>query len=142
MPNTKHILVIEVNPEEADLFQLMIEKCMPDAKVWIAHQEETALMCLAASRPRLKLILLDLYLPNQSDGLQLLSRFKAHFKIHKQTPIPIIVLANSTNNKDILACYQLGANAYIIKPNSYQGLLDLCSLLKTYWFDTVTLPGS
>ncbi|MBR8840564.1 MAG: response regulator [Stigonema ocellatum SAG 48.90 = DSM 106950] len=139
MLRLKHILVIEDDPEEADLIQLLVERCMADTKVDIVHQAETALMYIESRVPRL--ILLDLYLPSQAEGLELLARFKAYFKIYKLTPIPIVVLTHSTSDLDKISCYQLGANAYMIKPNSYQEWKNLCDVLKTYWFDTVTLPA-
>ena len=54
--------------------------------------------------------------------------------------IPIVVLTHSRDEKDILACYQLGANAYMVKPGAFQDWMRLCEILYSYWFKTATLP--
>ena len=65
-------------------------------------------------------------------------------KIIKSHPvlkgIPIVVMTNSRNPDDVEGTYRDGANSYFIKPLSYSGLVELVTLLKTYWLETASLP--
>ena len=52
----------------------------------------------------------------------------------------MIVLTTSADERDIQACYQAGANTYVQKPVSFEGLLEAIRRLKTYWFEIALLP--
>ena len=81
-------------------------------------------------------ILLDLNMPKK-DGREALKEIKQHPVFKK---IPVIVFTTATDVKEIKRCYELGANSYIIKPNSYGELLDIIDDIKNYWFETASLP--
>lgn len=82
------------------------------------------------------IILLDLNMPG-IDGRKAL-------EIIKKTPhlkkIPVIVLTTSDDERDISACYELGANTYIQKPVDFDGLISAIKRLKEYWFEIALLP--
>ena len=82
------------------------------------------------------LILLDLNLPG-TDGREVLRQLKAdeHFR-----SIPIVVFTTSSNPRDIAACYQYGANSYIIKSMDIDVLKDSIRTLTRYWFEIINLP--
>jgi CheY-like chemotaxis protein len=84
------------------------------------------------------LILLDLNMPRK-DGREVLAELKAHesFKL-----IPVVVLTTSAEETDIISCYSLGASSYLMKPNSFNALVDIMSTLGKYWLETVELPLS
>jgi CheY-like chemotaxis protein len=67
-------------------------------------------------------------------------------KIIKEDPalrgIPILVLTTSEAEDDILQSYQLGANSFISKPVTFQGLVRVMNSLESYWFEIVELPGA
>jgi CheY-like chemotaxis protein len=84
------------------------------------------------------LILLDLNMPG-IDGRQMLEMIKADKELRV---IPVIVLTTSSDTRDIEQCYQLGANTYIQKPVSFEGLVEAIRTMKEYWFDIALLPGS
>ena len=90
----------------------------------------------ADSAPRPDLILLDLNLPSMS-GREVLKNLKAnqHFR-----SIPVIILTTSSNEDDIVFCYDMGANTYIVKEPSFAGLLAAIKVVKEYWLETATLP--
>jgi CheY-like chemotaxis protein len=89
-----------------------------------------------ASLPVPKLILLDLNMP-KIDGRQCLKLIKEHTQFCK---IPIIIFSTSNNPEDIAQCYELGANSYIIKPYSYNELVEIIDVIKKYWFSIVKIP--
>jgi CheY-like chemotaxis protein len=85
-----------------------------------------------------KLIILDLYLPMNTDGLAVLKQFKSQSASIRR--IPIIILSHSEMTVDILTAYQLGVASYHPKPLHFAGWLALFREVRTYWWETVTLP--
>jgi two-component system response regulator len=79
---------------------------------------------------QLKLIILDLKLPTQLGGLDLVKRLRNE---ERTKCIPIVVLTSSQDQKDIQGAYELGANSYVIKPNGFEGYLQKIGSLATYW---------
>jgi CheY-like chemotaxis protein len=83
-------------------------------------------------------ILLDLNMPKK-DGREVLRELKDH-PIFKK--IPVIIFTTTNNEMEINRCYELGANTYIVKPASFDGLLQVVENLHQYWFRTATIPVS
>ncbi len=54
--------------------------------------------------------------------------------------IPVVVLTTSNSPKDIEQCYALGANCFMTKPSSYEGLNDAMKTLRKFWFELSHLP--
>ena len=87
-------------------------------------------------RQRPGLILLDLNMPG-IDGHKTLQMIKSD-PDHKQ--IPVIILSTKKNEKDISACFSEGANSYIQKPVTFEGLIGAIKTLKEFWFEISLLP--
>jgi len=83
------------------------------------------------------LILMDLNMPG-IDGRHMLGMIKEDEKLRS---VPVVVLTTSSDTKDVEQCYQLGANTYIQKPVSFEGLVEAVRTMKEYWFDIALLPG-
>ena len=90
----------------------------------------------AETAPRPGLILLDLNMPRK-DGREALKEIKEHAGLKE---IPVVVLTTSKEDEDILRSYNLGANSYITKPVTFEGLCDVMKSLGKYWFEIVELP--
>jgi len=86
--------------------------------------------------PRPGIILLDLNMPRK-DGREALKEIKADATLRE---IPIVVLTTSKDEEDILRSYNLGANSYITKPVTFEGLVEVIKSLGKYWFEIVELP--
>ncbi|MFZ4828427.1 MAG: response regulator [Phototrophicaceae bacterium] len=83
------------------------------------------------------LILLDLNMPRK-DGREALVEIRQDpFLRH----IPVVILTTSQQEDDIIRCYHLGANSYITKPVSFEGLVEVMRMLEMYWLRTVKLPN-
>ena len=52
----------------------------------------------------------------------------------------MIILTTSTDERDVQDCYQMGANTYVQKPVSFDGLIEAIKRLKAYWFEIALLP--
>lgn len=86
--------------------------------------------------PRPGLILLDLNMPKK-DGREALKEIKANPDLRM---IPIVILTTSKVDEDILRSYDLGVNSFIVKPVSFNSLVEIVKSLADYWFDIVQLP--
>ncbi len=86
--------------------------------------------------PRPNLILLDLNMPRK-DGREALEELKGDNELRS---IPVVVLTTSDSDTDIMRCYDLGGNAYVRKPATYDALVEMMRAICTYWFQVVRLP--
>lgn len=82
------------------------------------------------------LILLDLNMP-RLDGRETLTSIRADPDLQQ---IPVAILTTSHRSGDILLCYRLGANSFISKPVTFEGLVEVMKTLCQYWFEIVSLP--
>jgi CheY-like chemotaxis protein len=89
-----------------------------------------------ADAPRPGLILLDLNMPRK-DGRTVLKEIKSDPELRQ---IPVCVLTTSKADEDIYKSYDLGVNSYIVKPVTFEALVDILQTLEKYWFEIVELP--
>jgi len=89
-----------------------------------------------AEAPRPGLILLDLNMPRK-DGRTVLKELKGDPELRQ---IPVVVLTTSKADEDIYKSYDLGVNSYIVKPVTFEALVDILQTLEKYWFEIVELP--
>jgi CheY-like chemotaxis protein len=95
----------------------------------VAYLEGTGEFADRRLHPLPVLMLLDLKLPRRT-GLEVLQWVKERTGVKK---IPIIVLTSSKNDDDVNRAYELGANSYVVKPVSFETLLELVKSLELYW---------
>jgi len=86
--------------------------------------------------PRPGLILLDLNMPRK-DGRTVLKEIKSDPELRQ---IPVVVLTTSKAEEDVFRSYDLGVNSYIVKPVTFEALVDILQTLEKYWFEIVELP--
>lgn len=89
-----------------------------------------------ADAPRPGLILLDLNMPRM-DGRSVLKEIKSDADLRS---IPVVVLTTSKDDEDVYRSYDLGVNSYIVKPVTFEALVDILQTLEKYWFEIVELP--
>jgi len=89
-----------------------------------------------ARAPRPDIILLDLKLPRMN-GREVLLKLKSDERFRS---IPVIILTTSNLEEDIAFCYDVGANTYVVKEASFDGLRAALKVVRNYWLDTATLP--
>ena len=91
----------------------------------------------ASARAKPGLILLDLNMPRK-DGREALMEIKNDPVLRR---IPVVVLTTSKAEEDILRTYDLGVNSFVVKPVTFEALVELLKTLGKYWFEVVELPN-
>lgn len=81
------------------------------------------------------LILLDINMP-RVNGKEALKAIKSHPMLKH---IPVLIFSTSKSLEEITHAYTLGANSFIVKPSSFDGILEIAKSIKQYWIDTVSL---
>jgi two-component system response regulator len=84
-----------------------------------------------------RFILLDLNMPKK-DGREVLKEIKQNSVLKK---IPVIIFSTTNNEQEMRRCYELGANSYITKPNSFENLIKTVAALRSYWIHTTSIPS-
>jgi CheY-like chemotaxis protein len=74
-------------------------------------------------------ILLDLKMPKM-DGIQVLRQIKSDKNLQM---IPVVILTSSRESQDLEACYQLGANAYVVKPVKFSDFIEAIRQVGIFW---------
>lgn len=138
-PNDR-ILVADDDPSDRYLLKKAIEESDPDMEIFFSANGEELITQVKEHFSRdhklPKLILLDLRMPKLS-GIETL-------KIIKSDPIfqmiPVLTMSISDTDEEVFEAYKNGANSFIKKPTTYEGLLEFVKTIHGYWFSTVTLP--
>lgn len=81
-------------------------------------------------------ILLDLKMP-KIDGIEVLRQIKSDPNLKV---IPVVVMTSSREDHDLAICYQLGANAYVVKPVEFHAFLEAIKNLGVFWAILNTPP--
>ena len=128
------IFYVEDDPDFAFIMQYAVKEVKEDLTVGIVEDGNTAIAHLqrfAEEKHRPKLILLDLNLPGIS-GLDVLKRIKEipFFKY-----VPVILFSTSDDPKDVKSSLEIGANAFMTKPNGYNNLIVCMQSLYDFWFN-------
>ena len=130
------ILLVEDNPNDAELTQRAFRKSDLDVRLAIVRDGAEALDYLFGGKPRPKVVLLDLKLP-KIDGIDVLRRIRAG---ERTRTIPVVVLTSSEEERDIVECYELGANSYVVKPVDFDRFYRTVSDIGAYWLVLNKLP--
>ena len=81
-------------------------------------------------------ILLDLKMP-KLDGIQVLRQIKSDKKLGT---IPVVILTSSREFRDLETCYQLGTNAYVVKPVKFEDFINAVREIGIFWALINELP--
>jgi two-component system response regulator len=141
----KLILVVEDNPDHLELTVLTLEQHGVTAEIAVAHDGAEALDFLFgqgihAGRDTQKqpaVIMLDLKLPKLS-GLDVLRAVRAN---PLTALVPVVMLTSSSEQSDILACYQSGANSFVRKPVDFIAFTEKLDYLQAYWLSVNEPPS-
>jgi two-component system response regulator len=134
MMNEKTILLVEDNPDDADLTlrALKRNKIMNDVTVARDGVEALEYLLPRNGAPKMRMpavVLLDLKLP-RVDGIEVLRRIRAD---ERTRLLPVIILTTSREQEDLINSYRNGCNSYIRKPVDFSEFITAVQQIGLYW---------
>jgi DNA-binding response OmpR family regulator len=130
------ILMVEDDPKDVELTLTALEEYNLANEVVVTRDGEQALdylFCRGQYKMRSgenpAVMLLDLKLP-KLDGLEVLKQVKSNETLRM---IPVVVLTSSKEERDMVASYKLGVNAYVVKPVNFHEFVNAIKELGVFW---------
>jgi CheY-like chemotaxis protein len=136
MAPLKRILLVEDNERDVELTLAALEEHNLANEVVIARDGAEALDYLhrrgkfadhANGLP--VVVLLDLKMP-KVDGLEVLRQMRGDTTLK---PVPVVMITSSREEQDLVNSYQLGVNAYVVKPVDFQKFLESVKQIGFFW---------
>lgn len=133
-PSLPYVLLVEDNPSDAALTRRAFEKQGVANEIRLARDGAEALEFLLGTDdgppPALPLVvLLDLQLPRVS-GLDVLRQIRAN---ERTRLVPVVIMTSSSEQRDVVEGYGLGANSYVRKPVNSAEFGEAVRQLGLYW---------
>jgi CheY-like chemotaxis protein len=136
MADLRPILLVEDNPRDLELTLAALAKCQLANEIVVARDGAEALDFLYRRGEHAQrtpgdpaVVLLDLKLP-KVDGLQVLEKIKTD---SEQRQIPVVMLTSSREERDLLRSYELGVNAFVVKPVDFNAFFEAIQDLGMFW---------
>ena len=136
MTELKHILLAEDSDNDVELTLAALKENRIANDVVVVHDGEEALDYLyrrstfqgrTGADPAV--VLLDLKMP-KVDGLEVLRTIRADARLRT---LPVVILTSSRQESDIVESYQLGVNAYVVKPVKFDRFAEAVRVLGLFW---------
>jgi len=136
MADLRPILLVEDNPKDIELTLAALAKCQLANDIVVTRDGADAIDYLyrrnahaarAVGDPAV--VLLDLKLP-KVDGLEVLERLKSD--PHRRQ-IPVVMLTSSREESDLVRSYELGVNAFVVKPVDFNAFFEAIQDLGMFW---------
>jgi CheY-like chemotaxis protein len=136
MNKVKRILLVEDNPNDVELTLMAFQECRLSNEVEVVRDGAEALDYIY-NRDKYSdranglpcVILLDLKMP-RVDGLEVLRQLKSDPNLR---PIPVVMLTSSREEQDLVRSYDLGVNAFVVKPVDFDQFLEAIRALGMFW---------
>lgn len=144
----REVLVVEDDPNDIFLYERAFEKVIePERITFLRNGEELITHCARFGSPDNDdegselpdlpgLIILDIKMPIKS-GLEVLEWLRNRPILRR---IPIVIISSSQAHRDINTAYELGANAYIVKPLEFNVMIRTIDEICRFWLSTITPP--
>lgn len=136
MADLRPILLVEDNPKDVELTLAALAKCQLANQIITLRDGAEALEYLYRAGSFAErdvgdpaVVLLDLKLP-KIDGLEVLERIK---KDPLRRQIPVVMLTASREESDLLRSYELGVNAFVVKPVDFNAFFEAIQDLGMFW---------
>jgi CheY-like chemotaxis protein len=136
MINVPGILLAEDNPNDVELTIEALAQHNLANRVTVAHDGVEAMEYLrreGAFKDREPgdpaVVLLDIKMPRK-DGLEVLREIRSDPALKK---VPVVILTSSREEQDLITSYDLGVNAYVVKPVDFPHFIDAVKQLGVFW---------
>lgn len=136
MSELKPILLVEDNPKDVELTLAALERCQLANSVIVARDGVEALDYLRShgkyegrNSGDPVVVLLDLKMP-RIDGLEVLEQIKSDPRLCNT---PVVMLTSSREERDLVRSYELGVNAFVVKPVGFEQFFEAIRDLGMFW---------
>lgn len=136
MPDLRPILLVEDNPRDLELTLAALAKCQLANDIVVARDGAEALDYIYRRGEHSErqpgdpaVVLLDLKLP-KVDGLEVLEKVKTD---PRQRQVPVVMLTSSREERDLVKSYELGVNAFVVKPVDFNAFFEAIQDLGMFW---------
>ena len=130
------ILLAEDNPNDVELTIEALERHRLANRVTVAHDGVEAMEYLRREGAFSNrepgdpaVVLLDIKMPRK-DGLEVLREIRGDPALRRQ---PVVILTSSREEQDLITSYDLGVNAYVVKPVDFSSFIDAVKELGVFW---------
>jgi len=123
-PDTKYILLADDDDDDTMLFVEAIEQLKTKVNISVANDGQE-LLSILDGKTTPDAIFLDLNMPKKS-GIECLKSIRSDKAFER---VPVVIYSTSQNKKDIDACFNAGANNYIIKPYDFDDIISILKML-------------
>jgi len=138
------ILLIEDDPNDVLLVQRAFQRTRSGIPLFVMPNGFEAVKYLGGEPPYNDrqvypfpdFVLLDLGMPKMS-GLEVLAWIRAQPNLKR---LPVIILTSSGHEADAKKAYEAGANSFVVKPSSFDELVEAIRSLTDFWLDGSKLP--
>ncbi len=136
MTDIRTLLIAEDNANDAELTVAALRENRLANDIVVTHDGAQTLDYLYRrniyadrARGNPAVLLLDLKMP-KVDGLEVLRNIKGEPSLRT---IPVVMLTSSREEQDLVQSYDLGVNAYVVKPVDFQAFVDAVKMLGGFW---------
>lgn len=136
MNELKTILLAEDNPQDVELtIEALTEHNIANDVIAVSDGVEALeyLNCQGKFENRKKgnpaVLLLDIKMPRM-DGIEVLEAIRNDEKLKS---LPVVMLTSSREEPDLAKCYDLGVNAYVVKPVDFKDFLEAVKHIGIFW---------
>ena len=139
------ILLAEDNPNDVELTIEALDRHHLANRVTVAHDGVEAMEYLRREGAFSErepgnpaVLLLDIKMPRM-DGLEVLREIRGDSALRR---LPVVILTSSRQEQDLITSYDLGVNAYVVKPVDFGSFIDAVKELGVFWAVINELPPS
>lgn len=143
MNSLKSILLVEDNPLDVELTMEALAEFNLANRVTVVNDGVEALEYLeykgkfaGRKRENPAVMLLDIKMPRM-DGIEVLKQIRESEKLKH---LPVVMLTSSREEPDLKVCYELGVNAYVVKPVDFKEFMHAVKQLGIFWALINELP--
>lgn len=136
MIEAKRILLVEDDPNDAELtLKGLSTRNLANQVDWVKDGEEALDYLFKrgafADRPNgnPSVVILDLHLPKRN-GLEVLQAIRKSAALKH---LPVVILTSSREEQDLTRGYELGVNAYVVKPLGFSEFIEAVQQLGLFW---------
>jgi CheY-like chemotaxis protein len=136
MTHPQQMLLVEDNQNDVELMLAVLEESALVNKVVVARDGAEALDYLfrreqfaTRSEDMPCVVLLDIKMPKVS-GLEVLKQIRTDARLRR---LPVVMLTSSRAERDIIESYELGANAYVVKPVDFEEYVETVKDIGAFW---------